>query len=305
MTGLTIVSGEKSTARLKRIFQFHVDDHQKVKNSLLGSILLKFRGKPSMLVQSEFFTAADGEPVAVENAGGKGEVLLICEHASRRLPERYGNLGLPEEALASHIAWDPGALAVARLMSKGLDATLIHQRFSRLIYDCNRPPDSPAAMRDVSEVFRIPGNENLSDVEKSRRTTALYMPFHGRIREEIAARRARGQASVLVTVHSFTPVYFGKARPVEIGILHDADSRLADRMLKAASDTHLYRVERNEPYGPADGVTHTLEVHALPAGLLNVMIEVRNDLIADETGQGVAADFLTGLLRESLADIPR
>ncbi|MGK6312162.1 N-formylglutamate amidohydrolase [Neorhizobium sp. DT-125] len=256
-----------------------------------------------MLVRSEFFTEADGEPVAVENAGGKGEVLLVCEHASPRMPERYGDLGLSEEALNSHIAWDPGAFAVARLMSKSLDATLIYQRFSRLIYDCNRPPESPAAIRDVSEIFRIPGNENLSEAERSRRTTALYMPFHGRIREEIAARRARGQGTVFVTIHSFTPVYFGRERPVEIGILHDADSRLADRMLRAASDTRLYRVERNEPYGPADGVTHTLEAHALPAGLLNVMIEIRNDLIADETGQGVAADFLTGLLRESLADV--
>ncbi|CDN54479.1 N-formylglutamate amidohydrolase [Neorhizobium galegae bv. officinalis bv. officinalis str. HAMBI 1141] len=256
-----------------------------------------------MLVQSEFFSEADGGPVALDNVGGRGDVLLVCEHASRRLPERYGDLGLSADALASHIAWDPGALAVSRLMSKSLDATLIHQRFSRLIYDCNRPPDSPAAMRDVSEIFRIPGNENLSEAEKSRRTTALYLPFHGRIREEIAARRARGQKTVLVTIHSFTPVYFGRERPVEIGILHDTDSRLADRMLEAASDTHLYRVERNEPYGPADGVTHTLEVHALPAGLLNVMIEIRNDLITDETGQGVVADFLTGLLRESLADV--
>jgi predicted N-formylglutamate amidohydrolase len=256
-----------------------------------------------MLVHSEFLTKADGEPVAVENASGRGEVLLICEHASSRLPERYADLGLSQEALGSHIAWDPGALAVSQLMSRTLDATLIYQRFSRLIYDCNRPPESPAAMRDVSEIFRIPGNENLSEAERSLRTTSLYMPFHGRIREEIAARRARGQQTVLVTVHSFTPVYFGKVRDVEIGILHDKDSRLADSMLALAADTQLYRLERNEPYGPADGVTHTLEVHALPAGLLNVMIEIRNDLIEDETGQGVVADFLTGLLRESIAAV--
>lgn len=256
-----------------------------------------------MLAHSEFFTEADGDAVAVDNPDARGEVLLVCEHASRRLPERYGNLGLDDEALASHIAWDPGALDVARRMSKGLSATLIHQRFSRLVYDCNRPPEAPDAMRDVSEVFRIPGNQNLSGVERERRTEALYRPFHRRIGEEIAARRARGRGTVLVTVHSFTPVWFGKQRPVEIGILHDSDSRLADRMLAAVADTHLYRVERNEPYGPADGVTHTLELHALPAGLLNVMIEVRNDLITDETGQGVVADFLTGLLQESLADI--
>lgn len=253
-----------------------------------------------MLAQTDFLTERDGQPVAVENAGGRSAVVLVCEHASLRLPEAVGTLGLSDDALSSHIAWDPGALAVSRLMSKSLDAMLIYQRFSRLVYDCNRPPESPAAMRDVSEVFRIPGNENLSEQEKLARTQALYFPFQNRIRDEIEARATRGQPAVLVTVHSFTPVYFGKPREVEIGILHDADSRLADRMLAAATDTSLYRVERNEPYGPADGVTHTLELHALPNGLLNVMIEVRNDLIEDEVGQGVVADFLTGLLRESL-----
>lgn len=258
-------------------------------------------GGACMLVQSAVLTETDGDPVAVENGGGRSDVLLVCEHASNRLPEAYGDLGLPADALSSHIAWDPGALDVSRLMAKNLDAVLIHQRFSRLIYDCNRPPESPAAMRDVSEVFRIPGNENLSEAEKSRRTTALYLPFQGRIAEEIAVRRAAGRATVLVTVHSFTPVYYGRKREVEIGILHDADSRLADRMLAASADTKLYRIARNEPYGAADGVTHTLEVHALAAGLLNVMIEIRNDLIEEEVGQRVVADFLTGLLRESLA----
>ncbi|WP_376742063.1 N-formylglutamate amidohydrolase [Pseudorhizobium tarimense] len=257
-----------------------------------------------MLAQTEMLSKADGEAVAVDNPDAAGDVLLVCEHASRRLPQRYGTLGLSEEALSSHIAWDPGALAVAQLMARQLDATLIYQRFSRLIYDCNRPPESPAAIRDVSEIFRVPGNENLNNAERSLRTSSLYLPFQGRIREEIAVRRAHSRETVLVTIHSFTPVYFGRKREVEIGILHDRDSRLADAMLAAAS-RHLYRVERNEPYGPADGVTHTLELHALPAGLLNVMIEIRNDLIADEAGQVVAADFLSQLLRESISALTK
>lgn len=253
-----------------------------------------------MLAQTHLLAGADGEPVAVDNPQGRGEVLLVCEHASRRLPAALGTMGLDDEALASHIAWDPGALAVSQIMARQLDAVLIHQRFSRLVYDCNRPPHSPGAIRDVSEIYRIPGNENLSEAEKAARAEAIYFPFQNRIRDEIAARQARGQATVLVTVHSFTPVYYGKPRAVEIGILHDEDSRLADRLLDAAADTHLYRIERNQPYGPADGVTHTLLLHAEPVGLLNVMIEIRNDLIADEAGQGVAADFLSGLLREAL-----
>ncbi len=251
----------------------------------------------------KFFAKADGEPVAVDNPDGRGEVLLVCEHASKRLPERYGTLGLSDEALSSHIAWDPGALAVARLISRQLDAVLIHQRFSRLVYDCNRPPESPAAMPATSEIFRIPENENLSSEERRLRTEAVYLPFQGAISREIEARKGRGQATVLVTIHSFTPTYHGKKREVEIGILHDEDDRLANAMLNAAADNHVFRVERNEPYGPGDGVTHTLQLQALPAGLLNVMIEIRNDLIVDEVGQGVAADFLSGLLVEGVASL--
>lgn len=253
-----------------------------------------------MLTRSDILATSDGEAVAVYKPQGDGRVLLVCEHASRRLPQRAGDLGLSAEALNSHIAWDPGALAVAELMADALDSTLISQRFSRLVYDCNRPPESPSAMPEVSEIYEVPGNRDLSPAERFARTAALYVPFHDRIASEVASRRARGMAPVVVTIHSFTPVYMGKRREVEIGILHDEDSRLADAMLAAVSGNTSYRVERNEPYGPADGVTHSLRLHALPFGLLNVMIEIRNDLIADAAGQQRAADYLTGSIQEAL-----
>jgi predicted N-formylglutamate amidohydrolase len=257
-------------------------------------------GFARVLTQLEILSEADGDCVGIERADGKSPVLIVCEHASRTLPQQFGDLGLPQDALTSHIAWDPGALAVARGISAALDATLIHQRFSRLIYDCNRPPESPGAMPEVSEIYQIPGNQRLSAEERDARTQALYIPFHDGIRALIRNRSARGQDSVIVTVHSFTPVYNGKERAVELGILNDEDSRLADRMLQAAAEAPLYRTERNEPYGPQDGVTHTLILHGISNGLRNVMIEVRNDLIADDTGQGVMADYLTGLLQHSL-----
>ncbi|MBP1852382.1 N-formylglutamate amidohydrolase [Rhizobium halophytocola] len=255
-----------------------------------------------MLLRSDILTSADGAPVAVERVDASGPVLIVCEHASRRLPDKAGTLGLSSEALESHIAWDPGALAVARHMSGRLDASLIHQRFSRLIYDCNRPPDSASAMPEMSEIYDIPGNRDLSVAERYARTSALYVPFHDRIAAEIEARAGRGQATVLVTVHSFTPVYMGKSRAVEIGILHDDDSRLADAMLTAGEGNSDYRLGRNDPYGPRDGVTHTLRLHALPRGLMNVMIEVRNDLIANEADQQKAASYLSALLQSALSE---
>jgi predicted N-formylglutamate amidohydrolase len=253
-----------------------------------------------VLAQRTILSEADGDCVGIERIDGKSPFLLICEHASRRLPERFGTLGLSPEALVSHIAWDPGALAVARAMSKVLDATLIYQRFSRLIYDCNRPPEAPGAMPEESEIYRIPGNAGLTGEERRARTDAVYVPFHDAVRAEIRKRRGRGQDTIIVTMHSFTPVYNGKARAVELGILHDEDRRLADRMIELAAQAPLYRTERNSPYGPEDGVTHTLILHGLSNGLRNVMIEVRNDLIGDENGQEVMADYLTGLLQNSL-----
>jgi predicted N-formylglutamate amidohydrolase len=246
-------------------------------------------------------TGEEGDPVALENESARGRVILVCEHASRLLPKSLGTLGLSQEALASHIAWDPGALAVARRMAKSLDATLIFQRFSRLVYDCNRPPESPAAMPEKSEVFDVPGNAGLDQAARDARTEALYLPFRETLAGLVKSRIAAGRPPVIVTMHSFTPVYFGKPRDVEIGILHDADTRIADGMLAAAETAGLYNVRRNEPYGPEDGVTHTLRVHGLANGLPNVMIEVRNDLIRDEVGQGVVADYLAGLLTESLS----
>lgn len=248
-------------------------------------------------------SAEEGDPVALENAVAQGQVILVCEHASRLLPKSLGTLGLTEETLASHIAWDPGALAVSRLMARSLDATLLHQRFSRLVYDCNRPPDSPAAMPEKSEVFDIPGNAGLDQAARDARTAALYLPFRETLSRLVKERIAQGRPPVIVTMHSFTPVYFGRPRAVEIGILHDADARLADAMLAEAARDGRYDARRNEPYGPQDGVTHTLKEHGLSNGLANVMIEVRNDLIHDEAGQQVVAGYLAGLLERSLAAI--
>lgn len=230
---------------------------------------------------------------------GQSAVLLVCEHASRFIPEGLGNLGLDEAAAQSHIAWDPGAFAVAEQLSDALDASLISQKISRLVYDCNRPPESDQAIRAESEVYNIPGNTGLSAAQRDERTDYIYRPFQKALAEAVKTR----PQTVLVTIHSFTPVYNDKPRAVEVGILHDSDSRLADAMLKAAANNPAFKVERNAPYGPEDGVTHTLAEHALPRRLLNVMVEVRNDLLADEAGIEAIATWLENILTSALNEL--
>jgi predicted N-formylglutamate amidohydrolase len=245
----------------------------------------------------------DGPAVWAVNPGGMSPVLVICDHASNRIPKKLGTLSVPPDVLATHVAWDPGAYEVASNLARLLDAPLIASGFSRLVYDVNRPPDSPQAIRDTSEVYEIPGNRDLDESDRAARVAAIYAPFHDRIDALIAERQARGQVTALVTVHSFTPVYHGRQREVELGILHDADARLADALLAIAAGSADLLTLRNEPYGPDDGVTHTLVRHAAGPGLLNAMIEIRNDLIATSDRQAGMARLLAEMLARALSGL--
>ncbi|MGP6088960.1 N-formylglutamate amidohydrolase [Antarctobacter jejuensis] len=214
--------------------------------------------------------------------GGSGaEVLVVCEHASNRVPSALRGLGLSDDLLHSHIAWDPGALDLARMMAAQTGATLVHGGISRLVYDCNRPPESPGAMPERSEHHDIPGNRDLSDADRAMRVAAVYRPFHDKVSDRI--RVLRPVLTLMVTVHSFTPVFQGVRRAVEIGILHGRDPGFARAMMATAPKG--YDVRLNEPYSAADGVAHTLDLHGAVNGLPNVMLEVRNDLLETEQQQ--------------------
>ena len=164
----------------------------------------------------------------VVNAAGAGPFVLACEHASNHVPAGFGNLGLDEAALRAHIAWDPGALAVASELARLLDVPLVAQRVSRLLYDCNRPPESADSVPETSEVYTIPGNQRLSAAQRADRATRFYHPFRTLLAETIERKVRCGPDPVLVTIHSFTPIYFGMRRDVELGVLHDQDRSFAD-----------------------------------------------------------------------------
>lgn len=252
------------------------------------------------MIKPESQAGVYGLPVEVINPGGQGPVLLVCEHASNAVPPELQGLGLSDDLRRSHVAWDPGALPVAERMAARLDAALVAGRFSRLVYDCNRPPESADAVLEVSEGHAIPGNQDLSPTQRAARAEAVHAPFHARLAAEIEARTTSERGPALVTIHSFTPVYRGHARQVELGILHDADTRLADLLLAEAAALTGLVTRRNEPYGPADGVTHTLRRHALPGGLINAMIEIRNDLLTTAAERERIADALAEAVRRAL-----
>ncbi|MEB8388795.1 N-formylglutamate amidohydrolase [Rhodobacteraceae bacterium KMM 6894] len=242
----------------------------------------------------------DQDVVEVIGADSAGAALILCEHASHTIPAVYDGLGLSAEDARSHAAWDPGARDLSLYLLAALGGTFVASRVSRLVYDCNRPPEAASAMPEKSELIDVPGNHGLNESARAARAQAIYVPFCNAVQGRIEARKARGQPTALITIHSFTPVYYGTQRPTEIGILHDADSALADGMLKGAAKLPHRQIDRNSPYGPEDGVTHSLQHHGLANGLPNVMIEVRNDLLQTPEDIARIGDELLTLIQPAL-----
>ena len=239
-------------------------------------------------------------PVRIFNENGRSRIVLVCEHASNHIPEIYKNLGLGEAEMVSHVAWDIGARGLSEALSSYLDAVLVTGAISRLVYDCNRPPSAPDAMPAKSELISVPGNKDLTNEEREHRIEAVYEPFKKTLAATLASRP---EPPVLITVHSFTPVYFGKFRQVEVGVIHHKDDSLAKAIVRTGAAVSHLKFAVNEPYSQADGVAHTLEAHGTANGLINAMIEVRNDLIETPEQQKEIAEMLGGIIEASLSEL--
>jgi predicted N-formylglutamate amidohydrolase len=241
---------------------------------------------------------ADVPPVREYNDSGRSPFLFTCDHYGRLIPGVLGDLGLPESELKRHIAWDIGIAGVAEMLSKHLDAHLIVQRYSRLVIDCNRPPGGASSIPLISEATTVPGNEGIAREAAEVRRAQIFDPYHRRIDEIIDARRQQGLPTVLVSLHSFTPVYAGIARPWHIGTLYQRDTVLPPLLLQALRAEPDLVVGDNEPYAVSDETDYTIPVHAEARGLMNTGIEIRQDLISDQAGENAWADRLARIFGE-------
>jgi predicted N-formylglutamate amidohydrolase len=240
----------------------------------------------------------DVPPVREENPAGRSPFLLTCDHYGRLIPRVLGDLGVPTGDLTRHIAWDIGIAGVAEALSDHLDAHLIAQRYSRLVIDCNRPPAAPSSIPRISEATTIPGNEGLARDAAEARRHGIFDPYHRRIREVIEQRLREDRPTVLVSLHSFTPVYAGVSRPWHIGTLYHRDTKLPPLLLKLLRAESDLVVGDNEPYAVSDETDYTIPVHGEARGLMNSGIEIRQDLIADPAGQKQWADRLARIFGE-------
>ncbi len=245
---------------------------------------------------------ADDEPLDCEvfNPDGTSKFLILCDHASAAVPRSLHNLGLSEQQLNDHIGWDPGAAALTRGLAGMLNATAILSRWSRLVIDCNRPPGSSQSILAISDGVRVAGNEKLTPDQIRARADSAFWPYHNKISSVLDERQKDHRPTVIVSMHSFTPVLNGNRRPWEIGFLYGQDDSLAQELMQwLKRERPDLKIGDNQPYQVRQGSDYAIPVHAELRGLYSVLIEMRNNEIANEIGMM----FWTSMLAEGLKSI--
>jgi predicted N-formylglutamate amidohydrolase len=244
--------------------------------------------------------AADEPPAFQEfQIEGGSDFLIVADHASARVPRRLGNLGLPDSELKRHIAWDIGALSVARRVAELIDAPLVAQNYSRLVIDCNRDPQVATSIPCISELREIPGNIGLSTAQIAARRMEIFDPYHRCISELLDRRQASGRRVILVAQHTMTDVYKGDRREMHAAVLYNRDRRFAGVVLDMLRRERHLVVADNEPYFVSDETDYTIPHHAEARSLLHVEIEIRQDLVGDEAGQSEWAARLARVLQDA------
>lgn len=241
--------------------------------------------------------AAD-EPPAFEvvNPEGRSSAVLLCDHASNRVPRSLGNLCLRSDDLCDHIGWDLGAAQLSRRLSALLDAPLVLSGYSRLVIDCNRPLGTPASIPENSCGVPVPGNV-IDAAEAKARADACFWPYHNAITRLLDLRRDRRIATAILSMHSFTPSMPGQERPWQVAILYGRDRRLAAPFLEALRREPGLCVGDNEPYRVSEGGDYSIPVHGEARGLPCVLIEVRQDCLASAEGVEAWAQRLAAIYR--------
>jgi predicted N-formylglutamate amidohydrolase len=255
---------------------------------------------PALADSRSFLSPDEPPPAEVFNEGGAAATLLVCDHAGRRIPKCLGDLGLEPAAFERHIAWDIGAAEVARRLAIRLDAPLVLSNYSRLVIDVNRRPDDPTSMPEESDGTPVPANRGLAGAAREARIVEIHEAYHRLVGQRLAAMTARG-VPMVISVHSFTPVFKGFERPWQVGVLWNRDGRLARPLMKRLAALDI-SVGDNQPYSGQDQHGYTLPRHVEGAGIPHVLLEIRQDLIDTRRGAEEWSETLYSALAPLLVD---
>jgi predicted N-formylglutamate amidohydrolase len=248
--------------------------------------------------------ADEPPPVEVVNADSDSVFFFICDHASNRIPRVLGDLGLGEAERCTHIGWDIGAAALARLLAGEFRAPLVLSGYSRLVIDCNRPPASTGSIPETSAGIEIAANRRLGAAARRQRLETLFNPYHEAIAGLLDARMRRLCPTAILAIHSFTPDYPGETRPWQVDFAYHRDRRLAGLLIEGLVEPEVV-VGDNLPYMVEDASDHSIPVHGEQRGLPHVLVEIRQDGLMDPTGIGAWARRFTALFRRLEPDINR
>lgn len=228
--------------------------------------------------------------------------LFVCDHASNEIPDEMNGLGLSDELLATHIAWDIGAARVLRCLVELLTVPAVLGTCSRLVVDCNRRLDDVTAFPEFSDGIAVPGNANLTAAEREARAEQVYWPYHHEVRDQLRALEQYVAAPALIAIHSFTPAMNGSMRPWQIGALWDKDDRIARPFMEKLRVDHDAIVGDNEPYSGKHPADFTIDHHAEAEGLPHLAIEVRQDLVETDESAMHWSRMLADVLAQILED---
>tara|TARA_B100000029_G_C17478199_1_gene924570 strand:+ start:55 stop:849 length:795 start_codon:yes stop_codon:yes gene_type:complete len=245
---------------------------------------------------NEFFVDDDPPPFTITNKVGKANLLLVCDHASPRIPVTLENLGLENSILKLHIAYDIGALAVAKNLSSKINCPLVSSSFSRLVIDLNRPLDHPDLILKASDRINIPGNLNLTKKERSKRINFLFKPYHAAINQMCLEKMAQGDPPSLISIHSFNPSFGGKPRPWDIGVLWKNDSRLSSPLIRKLRNLG-FNVGDNKPYSGHD-LAYTVNTHGTRNGLASCALEINQEKICTSKGINAWSEVLGAVISD-------
>ena len=249
---------------------------------------------------SSLSPAETGDAYEILSGAPAAGLVLVADHASNRVPADLADLGLPASEFARHIAFDIGVAPLTRALSARLGVPAVLSSFSRLVIDPNRGDDDPTLVMRLSDGAVVPGNARLDAAGRRARIERFWRPYDEALTRTIDASFTAGRPPLLFSLHSFTPIWRGTPRPWHCGVLWDADPRLPELLLTRLRADPSLVVGDNEPYdGALEG--DTMYRHGTRRGLVHAILEVRQDLIADETGVTAWADRLEPILREAMA----
>ncbi|SMO50809.1 N-formylglutamate amidohydrolase [Ruegeria faecimaris] len=243
----------------------------------------------------------DPAPIDVVNADSTSEIVLLCEHAGNAVPEMLGDLGVSRDVIESHRGWDIGAQDVARQLAEQLNAPLVVQNYSRLVFDCNRPPDSPLAVPAISDQVEVPGNSAITELSRAMRVDEIFRPMDAELNRLFANRPRRAAFSI----HSFTPHLDGKDRPWQAGFLSRGTGGAAKALMAHIAQRRPdMAFALNKPYQIETEGDWFIPAHAEPRELVHCLIEIRNDQIREQSQVGLWADLLADAILTAVGDIP-